>query len=347
MNANEPVAPRTAWMNSLRDEALRMDRPEISKVVHIGWVIASYANSDGTNADPATATIATVAGCSDETVSRAKKVLKALGVLEEQRRPNSNSVYRLVPLEAGCLDWDVHMNLYTDNPQARHKKRVKEQKLAEQMASGAAEPAAGRTPLQNGVRNPSRNGVHDRRPPLPAGSPEAPGPVHGPALAPVPTPSGRTRRTTASSASTQPPLLLAVPGHDEPATDDIRHTLAEHGVPEALRLYGRERVTRELAAGSSVAPYVPPELTVPCGYCEAPPGGACRNSAGLRGTAHEARMDAWAIANADCPDCKATVDKPCTGPDGAPQDGIHRQRAELGAQMRAVAERQPRTETGT
>ncbi|MGW1527565.1 helix-turn-helix domain-containing protein [Streptomyces sp. NPDC002159] len=171
MSKDEPVqAPRTAWMNALRDEALRISRVDVSKVVHIGWVIASFTNSDGTNAFPSSATIAAIAGCSEETVTRARKVLKALDVLEEQRRPNASSVYSLKhPVGDGRLDWDAHMDLYTDTRQARRKKEIKQKEVADYLAGQAGE---GRTPTQNGFRTPTRNGNQTPRNPFPDGVPE-------------------------------------------------------------------------------------------------------------------------------------------------------------------------------
>jgi len=327
-------------MNALRDEALRMNRPEISRVVHVGWVIASFTDDDGTNADPKTETIAAIVGCSDETVARAKKVLKALGVLAEKRRPNANSAYRLQFTNLGDLDWDAHMHLYTDTPQARRKKRIKEQEIAEHVAKREEELTGRRTPSRNGVRNPFPPGVPDgeegsgtrsatgsgpraERGPDPVSDREE---TAGPALAPVPAPAGRPRRPAgAAAASTQPPLLLAVPGQDPLTTGTIRPT----------------------PPGSPHSRHGPTELSVPCGYCEAPAGARCRNTVGLRGTAHQARLEAWTLAHTGCPDCRAPADNPCTGPDGIPHTGIHPARAELGARMRATAAQQQDRHTGT
>lgn len=377
MNASEPVqAPRTAWINAMRDEALRMNRPEIAKIVHIGWVIASYANSDGINASPGTDTIAAIVGSSEETVSRAKKVLKALQVLVEQRRPNTSSTYRLqMPLGSSRLDWDAHMHLYTDTPQARRKRRIKEKELADQLAQREAEVTGERPPLRHGARR-GAEPVPQRVPePVPAGGNQreidkgpdkdaaGPGPRppvpparglerHGsehdktqPALAPVPTPNGRTRRTTA--AATQPPLLMAIQGSATADPDTIRTHLADHGVSAAMRTYGRDPVLQVIAAdnpASAAAQYMPVELKVPCSYCEAPAATPCRNSVGLRGIAHKARLDTWDVAYAPCRHCKVPAGQLCTEPDGTPRHSVHPHRAELGSQMRAVDDQQ---HTGT
>ncbi|MFI5880895.1 hypothetical protein [Streptomyces sp. NPDC051554] len=415
MTASEPVqAPRTAWMNRMRAEALRARRPEISKIVHVGWVIASYADSDGTNACPKTPTIAAIVGSSEETVTRAKRVLKALDVLVEKRRPNTSSEYRLQqPMVNGTLDWDAHLHLYTDTPQARHKKKAKERQIAEHLAVREQELAAARNPSQEGfqeVRNPFPQGVPEELEPVPAGGSETPpggsgtrsgtgaepvaerdpepvpaggeqreehkgpdkdavgagprppvslgdvpesqfdeGEKTGRVLASVPAPPGRARKTAPADGPTQPPLLLAVPGQDAPTADRVRQTIADHGVPAALRRYGRELVMRELTTDCESPRHHqgPAELTVPCGYCKAPTGAACRSSDGLRGLVHEARRDAWDVAYANCPGCKATAGSPCTDPGAVPRHGIHPQRAEFGARMRKLADAQPRTETGT
>ncbi|MFJ6540580.1 helix-turn-helix domain-containing protein [Streptomyces sp. NPDC091385] len=382
MNDGEPVqAPRTAWTNRLRAEALRMRRPEVSRIVYVGWVIASYADPDGSGAFPGNDTIAAIVGCSEETVTRAKRVLKALEVLVEKRRPNTSSLYRLQQPLGDALDWDAHLHLYTDTRQARRKKAIKEKEISEHLAARAADLAASRNPVRNGdreSRNPFPPGVPEpgaergpgipepvpaggsetlppdsgtrsgtgaepgaervpepvpagglqreldkgpdkdraepgRRPPLSPGS----GPERqvsderaekrgGPALASVPTPRGRTRRTTAA-APTQPPLLIALPGQaptTPAATTDLN---------------------------------VPTELTVACSYCDAPAGTACRNEFGPRRAPHEARLETWAIAYSRCPDCHAHLETPCTEPDGTPMPRIHTARADGAADIRAVA----------
>ncbi|MGV9427142.1 zinc finger domain-containing protein [Streptomyces sp. NPDC003656] len=393
MTDSEPVqALRTAWMNRMRAEALRMRRPEVSKIVHVGWVIASYADSDGSGAYPGNDTIAAIVGSAEETVTRAKAVLKALDVLVEKRRPNQSTQYRLRQPLGNALDWDAHLHLYTNTRQQRAKQAAKEKKIIEHLAAREAELAAARNPVQNADRNPVQNGVQDSRNPFPPGVPEpgaervpvepagsepvpaggsetpapdpgtrsgtgsepvlerGPEPVpagglqreldkrpdkdraeparrpplspgsgperqvsderegrrNGPALAPVPTPRGRTRRT-AAPASTQPPLLIALPGQAA-------------ATPAAT--------TDQLALT---------ELTVPCGYCDAAPGAVCTNDLGPRRGPHEARLDAWAVAYSRCPDCHAHLGAPCTESDGTPMPRIHTARADGAADIRAVA----------
>ncbi|MFE5140387.1 helix-turn-helix domain-containing protein [Streptomyces fagopyri] len=427
MTGERVQAPRTAWMNRMRAEVLRMRRLDVAKIVHVGWAIASFADSDGTNCHPGTDTIATIVGSGEETVSRAKKVLKALGVLTEKRRPNDNSEYLLhQPVGAAPLDWEAHLYLYTDTRSARRKKKEKEQELAAHLAKREAELAEQRNPVQNGVRNPVRNGDQDSRNPFPPGVPEGPDPVPAggseppsqppgtrsgtgsepgaervpepvpagggqrvinkgpdkegagpgswpslspgegperqiaseegetqpPLLAAVPEPPRRTRRKTAPAGSTQPPLLISVPGQTPPTPDEIQQTVSELGVAGAMRRYGRDLVLRELNNADSQRPRagartVPAEWKVPCGYCEAPAETACRSSAGLRGVAHQGRLEAWNVAYAKCPRCEAAPEEQCTNSDGTPLYGIHAERADLGADMRQIADQQPQTETGT
>lgn len=330
MTDSEPVQPpRTAWMNRMRAEALCAHRPEISKIVHVGWVIASYADSDGAGADPSTETIAAIVGSSQETVSRAKKVLKAVGVLVERRRPNTNSEYRLQqPPADGSLDWDTHLSLYTDTPQARQKRKAKQKQIAEHLAAREQAPADKQArPGEDAA------GVRPRTVLPPDDRPDnhvVEGDKAGPVLAAVPPPLGRARKAPVTG-STQPPLLLAVPGEDDSTADRVRQTIADHGVPAALRRFGRGPVMRELAIGS----------------CEAPTGSLCTSSTGQRGAAHEAWLDTWDITHATCPNCGASPGNPCTDPGGTPRHGIHPQRAALGAQLRENAGQRPRTSTGT
>ncbi|MFC8676758.1 hypothetical protein ACFUEN_29235 [Streptomyces griseorubiginosus] len=341
MNASEQPAPRTAWMTAMRDEALRMHRPEIAKIVHVGWAIASYVEGAGISADPSTQDVAAIVGSSEETVARAKKVLRALGVLVEKRRPNTNTAYELRQPD-GYLDWDAHLHLYTDTRQAARKRKDKQKALATQHRKSA--------PSTDGPQPAAAQGAE---PPAPGAAPEpgaerVPGPVAG--LTPVPTPRGRARRPAATSAvPTQPPLLMAVPGREPPSPEEVRETLAALGVPAAMRRYGREFVMRVIAADNPTARAMPgpTELTVPCtySYCEAPAGAPCRSTLGLRGVAHQARLDAWNLAYAHCPACTAPAGQPCTSPDGSPLTGMHGPRTALGAEMRAIADRQHHTGT--
>lgn len=155
---------RNAWINRLRDEALRMKRTEVSKCVHIGILIGTYADADGTNAFPAGKTLAAIAGCTEETVTRCVKVLLAVGLLSRKRRPNQSSMYLLVVPMGKAVPWVDHLHLYTETRQARRKRDIKAQEVA--AAYGTPAPEAPRNPLQNGVRNPFQDGGPE---PVPAG----------------------------------------------------------------------------------------------------------------------------------------------------------------------------------
>lgn len=116
----------TAWINAMRDEALRVGRdlPEVARVVGIGVWIATYADKDGSNAFPSRETLATLAACSQETVSRAVKVLVGVGVLERKRRPNTSAMYQLLMPLGRRLDWAAHIHPMTETRQRKaHAKK--------------------------------------------------------------------------------------------------------------------------------------------------------------------------------------------------------------------------------
>ncbi len=151
-----------------------MKRTEVSKCVHIGVFIATYADADGTNAFPNGRTLAVIAGCGEETVTRCVRVLVAVGLLVRKRRPNQSSTYVLVLPLGKPVPWEEHLHLYTDTRQARRKKDLK----AKGVAGSFAEPGAGggRNPLRNGVRESVAEPVAERvSEPVPAGGSEEPG----------------------------------------------------------------------------------------------------------------------------------------------------------------------------
>ncbi|THA44125.1 hypothetical protein, partial [Streptomyces sp. A1136] len=124
-------APRTAWINAMRTEVLRVGKriPEVAKVVSVGVWIATYADADGSNSFPGRDTLACLAGCSEETVTRAVKVLMGVGALARKRRPNSSSMYQLLPIAflPGGLPWEQHLHHYTDTRQRKaHAKKKAE-----------------------------------------------------------------------------------------------------------------------------------------------------------------------------------------------------------------------------
>ena len=209
---------RTAWTNRMRDEALRMGRPEVSKIVHVGWVVATYADADGSNAFPSAATIAAITGSTKETVARALKVLSAMGLIQRKRRPNQSTTYQLlVPMQR--LDWAPHLHLYTDTRQARRKRAEKEKEVAALLDAqqAAAKDGSDRTALQNGVRTPFPAGVPDS---VPAGVSE---------------PAEQRSRTVADSVAERYPDSVPAGGGQSLPTSGRDphpdHDMAEPGPP--------------------------------------------------------------------------------------------------------------------
>jgi hypothetical protein len=142
---------RNAWINSLRAEVLRVGRaiPEVARVVSVGMWIATYADADGSNAFPARDTLATLTGCSQETVTRAVRVLMGVGVLARKRRPNASAVYQLLMPLGGGLDWAAHIHHMTDTRQraARQREKAAATRTASADAPTSTTPTYGRDPL--------------------------------------------------------------------------------------------------------------------------------------------------------------------------------------------------------
>lgn len=138
---------RNAWTNALRAEVLRVGRriPEVASAVTVGMWIATYADADGSNAFPGRDTLAVLAGCSQETVTRCVKVLMGVGVLARRRRPNASSMYQLlIPLGSKGLDWERHIHHLTDTRQRKAHAKAKAERIAE----------ATRTASTDAVENP-------------------------------------------------------------------------------------------------------------------------------------------------------------------------------------------------
>ncbi|MFJ8023338.1 helix-turn-helix domain-containing protein [Streptomyces sp. NPDC096311] len=123
---------RNAWTNALRAEVLRVGRsiPEVARVATVGMWIATYADADGSNSFPGRDTLATLSGCSQETVTRAVRVLMGVGLLARRRRPNASSMYQLVMPLGGGLDWASHMHHMTDTRQRKAYAKKKAEDLA-------------------------------------------------------------------------------------------------------------------------------------------------------------------------------------------------------------------------
>jgi hypothetical protein len=141
---------RNAWTNALRAEVLRVGRriPEVARVATVGMWLATYADADGSNAFPGRDTLATLAGCSQETVTRAVKVLMGVGVLERKRRPNASSMYQLLLPLGGGLDWAAHIHHMTDTRQRQAYAKKKAQAVAQAVDNS-------RTASMDAVENPS------------------------------------------------------------------------------------------------------------------------------------------------------------------------------------------------
>ncbi|WP_432116612.1 helix-turn-helix domain-containing protein [Streptomyces sp. S1] len=169
MSSDHVQSVRNAWINRVRDEALRTRRPEVSKAVHIGILIATYADADGSNAFPSTATLAAIAGVSEETVTRCLRLLRAAELLVRRRRPNQSSVYQLL-IPAARIDWSEHLHVWGETRQAKARKKAKADAVAALLAE--QEAAEEGTPSPDAVRNPSGAGGPE---PVPGGGSETSG----------------------------------------------------------------------------------------------------------------------------------------------------------------------------
>ncbi|MBZ3909398.1 helix-turn-helix domain-containing protein [Streptomyces acidiscabies] len=155
MNADDRVqSVRNAWINALRAEVLRVGKgvPEVARAVGVGVWIATYADADGSNSFPGRDTLATLSGCSQETVTNSVKVLMGVGVLARRRRPNASPMYQLLMPLSGGLDWGAHLHHMTET---RQRKAYAKKKAAETAAAVAAlEADAPRTASTDAVENP-------------------------------------------------------------------------------------------------------------------------------------------------------------------------------------------------
>lgn len=162
LSSDRVQSVRNAWTNAVRGEVLRSDIPELPRIVAVGVWIATYADADGSNAYPSRETLARLTGSAPETVTRAVKVLIAVGLLARKRRPNASAVYQLI-IPMGRPDWAAHVHLYTDNRQRRARAKQK----AEETAAAIEE----RTASADAIREASPADVPDSVPGhLPEGS---------------------------------------------------------------------------------------------------------------------------------------------------------------------------------
>ncbi|MFF8656777.1 helix-turn-helix domain-containing protein [Streptomyces huasconensis] len=170
-NDDRVQSVRNAWTNALRAEVLRVGRtiPEVARVVTVGMWIATYADADGSNSFPSRETLATLSGCSQETVTRCVKVLMGVGALVRKRRPNASSVYQLL-VPTGRLDWDKHIHFVTETRQRKAYAKKKAESIAE--ATRTASTDAIRTASVVGVPDSVRGGGSEP-------SEDTPDSVHG------------------------------------------------------------------------------------------------------------------------------------------------------------------------
>ncbi|MBB4987473.1 helix-turn-helix domain-containing protein [Streptomyces nymphaeiformis] len=212
MPSDHVQSVRNAWINRIRDEALRARRPEVSKAAHIGILIATYANADGSNSYPSNATLAAIAGASEETVTRCVRLLSAAELLVRRRRPNQSSVYQLL-IPSARIDWAEHLHTWGETRQAKARRKAKAAEIEARLAKRAA--AEEGNPSPDDVRNPSPAGGPE---PVPGGVPDASGtrPRTGadtdPGRVPEPVPGGGLHVPPTSSRDPQPDQTMADPG---------------------------------------------------------------------------------------------------------------------------------------
>ncbi|MFD5916209.1 helix-turn-helix domain-containing protein [Kitasatospora sp. NPDC058201] len=199
---------RHAWTTTLRAEVLRVGSRDLAAVARVGVWLASYADADGGNAFPSRETLAALAGCSVETVTRALRVLTGAGMLRSRRRPNSTAVYTLV-LPSRQPDWTSYLHHYTDTRQRRARATEKAESIA---AAEAARQT--RTASPDAVRTASPAGVPDS---VPGGG------------------SGQRPRTPSEGSD-------SVPGRPRTASPDAVRTASPAGPYRYLPTYGRDSI---------------------------------------------------------------------------------------------------------
>lgn len=200
---------RNAWINALRSEVLRVGTADIARVAHVAVWLASFADADGGNCFPSRETLAVLAGCTPETVTRCVRVLVAVGMLRAKRRPNNATVYQLL-MPVQRPEWEKHLHLYSET---RQKRAYRAKKLAEAQGAGQS-----RTASMDAVRTASTAGVPDsvhglgsgQRPRTPSGDSDS---VHGrPRTAS--TDVFRTASMAGGTSTALPPVGTYSPDHE-------------------------------------------------------------------------------------------------------------------------------------
>ncbi|MFG2899547.1 helix-turn-helix domain-containing protein [Streptomyces zaomyceticus] len=235
---------RNAWINRVRDEALRARRPEVSKAVHIGILIATYANADGSRSYPSNETLAAIAGVSEETVTRCVRLLLAAELLVRRRRPNQSSVYQLLIPQAR-IDWAEHLHVWGETRQAKARKKAKAAEIEALLAERA-------NPSGDGFPEPVPGGVPE---PVPGGAPDTPGtrPRTGadtvPGRVPEPVPGGGLPVPPTSGRDPQPDqTMAALPPQPQAAREE-----AAESSPEELQGRPGPRLVPPPRGGCSTA----------------------------------------------------------------------------------------------
>jgi hypothetical protein len=245
---------RNAWTNALRAEVLRVGRtiPEVARVANVGVWLATYADADGSNAFPGRETLAQLAGCSQETVTRAVKVLIGVGMLARKRRPNASAMYQLlVPVERP--EWAAHIHHYTDTRQRKAHAKKKAREVAAMQSAETEETA--RTASMDAFRTASTDGVPDS---VHGGGSEpdseAPDSVHG-----RPRKASMDAVRTASMAGVY--QYLPTYGRDP----DLHHDSADHSPQPQVRAGARGENDRSPGQGTAESP-----AFARCAECEIP-----------------------------------------------------------------------------
>jgi DNA-binding transcriptional MocR family regulator len=192
----------------MRNEVLRVGTAELARVVAVGVWIATYADADGSSAFPGRDTLARLAGCSKETVTRAVNVLVAAGVLQRKRRPNQSSLFQLlIPTERP--DWAAHMHLYTETRQKAYRRRQQAEEAAERAGKAA------RKASQDAIRKASQDAHRETRKASPSNLPE-------------------------SVAGRSPDDPEGVPGRPRKASQDASRKASPAGAYQYTPTYGRD-----------------------------------------------------------------------------------------------------------
>lgn len=266
------LSPRNTWINALRNEQLRVRDRDMATVVGVGVWIASYADADGGSAFPSTETLSVLEGISKESVTRAVKVLVAVGMLTRRRRPNTTAVYQLL-MPTSQPDWAAHMHLFADTRQRRDYAKKKaaaaaalidtESRTASTDAIRTASVAGFPDSVRGGVSGPPAEGPDSVRGRPRTASVDAvrTASVAGGTCTDLPTVGTPTHDTTwfglgaqppvaresplrivstsrgsADTGSSQPPLLMSAPTEQLPEPDTPPAEQPATGLAEARRV---------------------------------------------------------------------------------------------------------------